>query len=96
VAYKLLYHEDSLVDLEIILEWSRERHPATTERFADDLLNHLDLLTVFPNIGTPIKGKPDLRRLLHSPFYVYYRIDNIRGAIEILHFWHSARRPPQL
>ena len=46
-----------------------------------------------PYVGTPIKGHPQLRRLLHSPLYVYYRLDENRGAIEILHFWHSSRAP---
>jgi hypothetical protein len=31
MAFKVLYHEDALADLEEIFEWSRERHPDTTE-----------------------------------------------------------------
>jgi plasmid stabilization system protein ParE len=96
MALKLLYHEDALSDLEEIFEWSRERHPETTERFADDLFDRLELLSVLPYIGTPIKGHPQLRRLLHSPLYVYYRVDEDQGVIEILHFWHQARREPRL
>jgi plasmid stabilization system protein ParE len=86
MAFKVLYHEDALADLEEIFEWSRERHPATTEQFADALFNHLDSLQVFP--------QPNVRRLLHSPLYVYYRVDEHRGSVEILHFWHVSRRPP--
>jgi plasmid stabilization system protein ParE len=40
MAFKVLYHEDALADLEEIFEWSRERHPETTEQFADALFNH--------------------------------------------------------
>jgi plasmid stabilization system protein ParE len=94
MAFKILYHEDSLADLEEIFEWSRERHPATTEQFANDLFDHLDLLLAVPYIGAPIKGHPQVRRLLHSPLYVYYRLDEDRQAIEILHFWHVARKDP--
>jgi plasmid stabilization system protein ParE len=95
MAFKVLYHEDALADLEEIFEWSREKHPETTEQFADDLFDHIELLQALPYIGTPIKGHPQLRRLLHSPLYVYYRLDEHRGAIEILHFWHSSRKEPQ-
>jgi plasmid stabilization system protein ParE len=95
MAFKILYHEDSLADLEEIFEWSREKHPETTERFANDLFDHLELLQTLPYIGAPINGHPHLRRLLHSPLYVYYRVDKDRGAIEILHFWHSSRREIQ-
>ena len=95
MAFKILYHEDSLADLEEIFEWSREKHPETTEQFADDLFDHIELLHALPYIGTPVKGHPQLRRLLHSPLYVYYRVDENRGAIEILHFRHSSRKDPQ-
>ena len=95
MAFKILYHEDSLADLEEIFEWSREKHPETTEQFANDLFDHLDLLHAVPYIGAPIKGHLQIRRLLHSPLYVYYRLDENRGAIEILHFWHSSRKDVQ-
>ncbi len=93
--FKILYHEDALADLEEIFEWSREKHPQTTEQFANDLFEHIELLQALPYIGAPIKEHPQLRRLLHSPLYVYYRLDENRGAIEILHFWHSSRNEPQ-
>ena len=96
MAFKVLYHEDALADLEEIFSWSKDKHPETTERFADDLFNHLDFLEAFPYIGTPIKGDLRVRRLLHSPLYVYYQVDENRGSVEILHFWHISRRPPAL
>ena len=68
--------------------------PETTEQFADALFDHIDLLQAFPYVGAPCKGDPQVRRLLHSPLYVYYRLDERRGAIEILHFWHCSREEP--
>ncbi len=70
--FKILYHEDALADLEEIFEWSREKHPQTTEQFANELFEHIELLQALPYIGAPIKEHPQLRRLLHSPLYVYY------------------------
>ncbi|MGD0298361.1 MAG: type II toxin-antitoxin system RelE/ParE family toxin [Bryobacteraceae bacterium] len=93
-AFKVLYHQDALADLEEIFDWSREKHPETTEQFANDLFDHIELLRALPYVGTPMKGHPQLRRLLHSPLYVYYRINENREAIEILHFWHSSRKEP--
>ena len=94
MAFKILYHENAIADLEEIFSWSRENHPETTQRFADDLFNHIEWLQGFPFVGAPVSGHPGLRRLLHSPLYVYYRVDEGRGGVEILHFWHVARRPP--
>jgi plasmid stabilization system protein ParE len=73
MAFKILTHEGALADLEEIFEWSRDKHPETTEQFANDLFEHIELLQAHPYIGTPIKGHPQLRRLLHSPLYVYSR-----------------------
>jgi plasmid stabilization system protein ParE len=95
MALKVLYHEDALADLEEIFEWSREKHPETTEQFADDLFGHIEFLQDFPYIGAPLRGHPNVRRLLHSPLHVYYHLDENRGSIEILHFWHSSRRDPK-
>ena len=95
MAFKVLYHEDALADLEEIFEWSRDKHPETSDQFADELFDQIDLLQASPYIGTPIQGHHQLRRLLHSPLFVYYRLDENRGAIEILHFWHRSRRAPR-
>ena len=94
MAFKVLYHEDALADLEAIFERSRDKHPETTEQFAKDLFNHIDLLGAFPNFGAPVRGRPGVRRLLHSPLIIYYEVDEIRGCVEILHFWHGSRRAP--
>ena len=93
--FKILYHEDALADLEEIFDWSREKHPRTTERFANELFDHIELLHALPYMGTPVIGHPHVSRLLHSPLYVYYHLDENRSAIEILHFWHSSRRDPR-
>ena len=96
MAFKTLYHEDALADLEEILDWSREKHPETTSQFVNDLFAHIEFLQAFPYMGTTIIGHPQVRRLLHSPLYVYYRLDEDRGIIEILHFWHGSRSDPEL
>ena len=96
MAFKILYHEDALADLEEILDRSAEQYPATTWQFANNLFNHLDSLEAFPYLGALVKGHPNVRRLLHSPLYLYYRVDVDRGGIEILHFWHTSRQPPKL
>ncbi len=96
MAFKILYLEDALDDLEVLFIWSREKHPGSTEQFGIDLFNHLELLASFPDVGARVQGQPNVRRFLHSPVYVYYRVDKRREAIEILHFWHSSRKPPRI
>ncbi len=96
MAFKIFYTEDALADLEAILDWVRDENPAAVERFGNALLNHVDLLGTFPHIGSPVKRRPGVRKILHTPVRIYYRIQERRRVVEILHFWHARRQPPVL
>ena len=52
MAYKVIYTEDALADLELVLDYIRADNPAAAERFGTALLNHVDLLKNFPYIGS--------------------------------------------
>ena len=96
MVHKILFTEDALVELEIILDYIRVDNPAAAARFGNALLSHIELLRSFPRIGVPLPGRPGIRKLLHSPVRVYYRLHENRGLIEVLHFWHTARIDPNL
>jgi plasmid stabilization system protein ParE len=93
VAYKTLFTEDALVDLEILLDYIRADDPAAAERFGTALLNHVELLQKSPRIGVPVSKRRAVRK---SPVRIYYRLHEDRRLIEILHFWHAGRKPPKL
>jgi plasmid stabilization system protein ParE len=64
-------------------------------RFCDALLNHIELPATFPHIGvarTPSRG---VRSVLHTPVRTYYRVDEARQCVEVIHFRHTARRDPR-
>jgi plasmid stabilization system protein ParE len=94
VDFQVLYTEPALADLEEVMLWSWQNHPGTTERFANSLLNHVDLLKDFPYLGAPVSGYPGVCRLQHSPLHVYYKVLLDSRRVEILHFWHGARKGP--
>jgi plasmid stabilization system protein ParE len=94
VDFQVLYTEPALADLEEVMRWSWQNHPGSTERFANALLNHVDLLREFPYLGAPVRGYAGIRQLQHSPLHVYYKVLLESRRVEILHFWHGARRGP--
>jgi plasmid stabilization system protein ParE len=55
----------------------------------------VDLLKSFPLLGANVKGYRGVRRLLHSPFHIYYRVLPEQKRLEVLHFWHESRQPPR-
>jgi plasmid stabilization system protein ParE len=94
MAFKIVYTENALADLEAVLDYILADNPAAAFRFGDDLLNHVELLAVFPHIGSLVKRPAGIRKILHTPVRVYYQVHEDRRCIEILHFWHVARQEP--
>jgi plasmid stabilization system protein ParE len=79
-----------------IFDYIREDSPDAAARFCSALLEHTNLLAAFPHIGVPVTDFPHVRSVLHTPIRVYYRVNDKRQSVEIVHFWHTARRRPKL
>ena len=94
MGFRILFTEDSLADLEAILNYFDNSDAA--EQFGTALLNHVELLRSFPRMGEPVAKRPGVRKLLHTPIRVYDRLREGQELIEILHFWHAARTPPKI
>ena len=60
-AYKILFSEDALLDLESILDFIGADKPDGTERFGIALLTHVELLQTFPRVGVAIRKRPGVR-----------------------------------
>jgi plasmid stabilization system protein ParE len=95
VDYRLLYTQKALNDLAGIVGHIAEDDAHGASRFGSSLLDHVDLLARFPRMGSVIRKRLRVRRLLHSPILIYYRVDDDRRVIEILHLSHGARKPPK-
>lgn len=93
--YRLLYTQRALNDLEEIINHIARDNAEAASRFGGSLLDHLDMLTRFPRLGSVVPKRSHVRKLLHSPLLVYYRIDAGKRFIEILHIRHGARTPPR-
>lgn len=92
--YRLLYTQRALNDLAEIIGHIGEDDADAASRFGSSLLDHIDLLARFPRMGSIIRKRPQVRKLLHSPFLIYYRVDDDKRVIEVLHVRHGARKPP--
>ena len=92
--YRLLYSQRSLNDLSEILGHIAEEDAKAASRFGASLLDHVDLLSRFPRLGGVIRKRSRVRKLLHSPLLVYYRLDEDKRLIEIVHVRHGARKQP--
>jgi toxin ParE1/3/4 len=94
VDYHLVYTQRAISDLAEIIGYIAEDNPDAASRFGHSLLDYLDLLRSYPRMGSTIRDRSHVRRLAHSPIIVYYEVDDHAHAVEILHFRHGSRIPP--
>ena len=92
--FQIRITEFALADFEEILAYSWANFPATTERFGNAILNHIDLLRTFPYIGSLVDRRPGVRQLVHTPILIYYRVNEAPNFVEVLHVWHGHDRAP--
>jgi plasmid stabilization system protein ParE len=93
--YRLLYTQKALSDLAEIMGHIAEDDAEAASRFGISLIEHVELLARFPRMGGLIRKRARIRKLLHSPFLVYYHVREAKRQIEIVHIRHGARKPPK-
>ncbi|MBZ5701742.1 MAG: type II toxin-antitoxin system RelE/ParE family toxin [Acidobacteriia bacterium] len=92
--YRLLFTQRALNDLASIIGHIAEDDAEAASRFGTALLDHVDLLTRFPRMGSTIRKRSRVRKLLHSPILVYYQIREDKRLVEVLHVRHGSRKSP--
>ncbi|MGA6981415.1 MAG: type II toxin-antitoxin system RelE/ParE family toxin [Candidatus Sulfotelmatobacter sp.] len=92
--YQLLYTQRALTDLAEIIAHIAEDDANAASRFGSSLLDHIDLLARFPHMGSIARRRPQVEKLLHTPFLIYYRTKDESRTVEVLHVRHGARKPP--
>jgi len=94
MGYKVNFAPQALEQLEQIVRYIAQDDPAAAERFGNYLADRAQLLGDFPELGTPYRKRRNVRRILCKPYFIYYRVRRGEQLIEIMDFWHSARREP--
>lgn len=73
--FHVVYTQEALRNLAEIIGHIAEDDPEAASRFGTSLLDHVELLGRFPRMGTPIRKRRHVRKLLHSPILVYYKLN---------------------
>ena len=94
MGWKIIFAPQALEELEQIVRYIAREDADTAVRFGDYLVNRAESLVNFPDLGTPYRRRANVRRLLCKSYYIYYRIQRKEQVIEIMDYWHSARRAP--
>ena len=72
--YRLLYTQKALNDLAAIISHIAEDDADAACHFGSSLIEHIELLVRFSRIGGLIRKRAQIRKLVHRPYLVYYRV----------------------
>ncbi len=84
------YSPESLYDLDRVISFVEIKNPFAARRIAIDILEGVDRIKRFPNLGLPVQKANDpekIRDLYVGGYTIRYLIDN--STIYILRVWHG-------
>jgi toxin ParE1/3/4 len=88
--------EPAISDLAALVSYIARDNPDAASRVGDALLDAALSLGDAPLKGVRYRRFARVRKLTLRPFKIFYRVDESKKLVEILRFWHSARREPDL
>lgn len=92
---KIIFGPQALADLERVVRHIARDDRATAERVGNALIDRVLILENFPFLGSPYSKKPGVRKLVSRPYIIFYRAKPEENTVEVLRYWHGARREPE-
>jgi len=96
MGFKVIFAPQAIERLEAIVRYIAQDTPAPAEKFGVHLIDRTGVLADFPELGQPHRKRVNVRRLWCKPYFIYYRVQHDRQVVEIMDYWHSARREPEI
>ena len=93
--FKVLIAESAIADLKEIVEFVAQDDSDAAIRLGNKLVAHALSLRTMPKRFPFHDQQRGIRKMPLPPFLIFYTCDDAGGVVNILHFWHGARRSPQ-
>ncbi|MGI8602895.1 MAG: type II toxin-antitoxin system RelE/ParE family toxin [Verrucomicrobiales bacterium] len=90
--YKVLITDSALADLREIVEFVSQDDPHAAARLGEKLIVRALSLSTLPKRHPLHDATRGIRKMPLAPYLVFYTLDNAAAVVNILHFWHGARR----
>jgi len=94
MGFKVIFAPQAIERLEEIVRYIAQENPAAAETFGIHLIDRTGVLADFPELGQPYRKRVNVRRLWCKPNY--YRVQHDQKVVEVMDYWHSARREPEI
>jgi toxin ParE1/3/4 len=93
--FKVLIAESAIADLKEIVEFVARDDAEAATRLGNKLIAHALSLQTMPQRFPFHDQQRGIRKMPLPPFLIFYTCDETAHAVNIIHFWHGARRSPQ-
>lgn len=92
--HRVLVAESAISDLREIVEFVAEDDPLAAGKLGEKLVDHALSLSAFPARHPFFDRIRGIRKFAVPPYLIYYNTEETSRVVNILHFWHGVRRPP--
>ncbi len=93
--FKVLITESAIADLKEIVEFVAQDDSGAAIRLGEKLVDRALTLASLPQRFPLHDQQRGIRKMPLPPFLIFYTCDEGKAVVNILHFWHGARRSPQ-
>lgn len=95
MGFKVLIADSAVADLKEIVEFVAENNQAAAIRLGEKLVAHALSLATMPQRFPFHDKRRGIRKMTLQPYLIFYMCDETASIVNILHFWHGARRLPE-
>lgn len=93
---QIIFAPQAIADLEEVVHYIAKDDPGAAVQIGNALIDRVAILENFPLIGAPYPKRPGIRKLVSRPYIIYYRPRVEADCVDVLRYWHSARREPEI
>ena len=95
MGFKVLITDSALADLKEIVEFVAQDNQEAAIRLGEKLIAHALSLENMPARHGFHDERRGIRKMPLPPYLIFYACDEEASVVNILHFWHGARRSPE-
>jgi plasmid stabilization system protein ParE len=95
MGFKVLITDNALDNLQKIVQFVAQDDPVAAQRLGEKLIVRALSLANFSERDALYDAQRGIRKMPIVPYLIFYTCDKAAGVVNILHFWHGARRWPE-
>jgi toxin ParE1/3/4 len=76
-----------------VVRFLAQKNPEAAARIGNEILDVALALGHLPNRGAPVRRRPELRKLSHRYYLIFYRVNEAAQWVEIIRIWDGRQNP---